>query len=112
MLFRSLAQALDAVYPGKKIHLVFGVLADKDYLPMLRTLFPKCAAAYLTPVGNLRTLEPSDFIAEARTFCLKVEAFESAKEALAAARKAADPDDVVLVAGSLFLIGQIKAALP
>jgi dihydrofolate synthase/folylpolyglutamate synthase len=107
----ALAQALDAVYPGKKIHLVFGVLADKDHLPMLRTLFPKCVAAYLTPVGNLRTLEPSDFIADARAVCLKVEAFDSPAQALAAARAAAGPDDLVLVAGSLFLIGQVKAAL-
>ncbi len=107
----ALAQALDALYPRKKIHLVFGVLADKDHLPMLHTLFPKCAAAYLTPVGSLRTLEPSDFIAEARTFCPRVEAFGSASQALKAARAAAGPEDVVLVAGSLFLIGQVKAGL-
>lgn len=108
---RALAQALEAVYPGKKVHLVFGVLADKDHLPMVRTLFPRCVAAYLTPVASLRTLEPSDFLADARTHCLKVDAFASPMEALDAARKAAGPDDLVLVAGSLVLIGQIKAAL-
>ncbi|MBS1149878.1 MAG: hypothetical protein H6Q89_1576, partial [Myxococcaceae bacterium] len=46
-----------------------------------------------------------------RTLCRKVEAFGSPKEALAAARAAAQPEEIVLVAGSLFLIGQIKAAL-
>ncbi len=107
----ALAHALDTVYSGKKVHLVFGVLADKDHLPMIRTLFPKATAAYLTPVGSLRTLEPSDFLDDAKVSCSHVEAFESPRAALAAARAAAGPDELVLVAGSLFLIGEIKALL-
>jgi dihydrofolate synthase / folylpolyglutamate synthase len=107
----ALSMALDALYAGRKIHLVFGVLADKDHLPMLRTVLPKCGAAYLAPVASLRTLEPSDFIADARAFCPNVQAFESAEAAFGAARSAASPEDLVLVAGSLVLVGQIKAVL-
>ncbi len=107
----ALGHALDAVYPGKKIHLVFGVLADKDHRPMLKALFPKCAAAYLTRVDSPRSLDPSAFIADARALCPKVEAFVSPSDALTAARAAAAADDLVVVAGSLVLIGQIKAEL-
>jgi len=107
----ALAHALDTVYAGKKVHLVFGVLADKDHLPMIRALFPRATAAYLTPVGSLRTLEPSDFIDDAKVSCHQVHAFESPKAALAAARAAAGPNGLVLVAGSLFLVGEIKALL-
>ena len=106
-----LVRALDAVYPGRKVHLVFGVLADKDHLLMLRTLVPRCAAVYLTPVGSPRTLEPARYLDEARALCPKVEAFASPALALAAALKYADPKDLVLGAGSLVLIGQLKAVL-
>ena len=106
----ALAEALDAVYPGRKLHLVFGVLADKDHRPMLRTLFPKAAAAYLTPVASPRTLEPARYLEEARALCPSVQAFATPALALAAARAAAGPEDLVVAAGSLFLIGQLKAA--
>lgn len=107
----ALVRALDAVYPGRKVHLVFGVLADKDHRPMLRTLFPRVAAVYLTPVGSPRTLEPARYLDEARALCPRVEVFPSPAEALTAARAAAAPEDLVLGAGSLFLIGQLKVAL-
>ncbi len=107
----ALAQALASIYPGRKVHLVFGVLADKDHRPMLRTLFPLATAAYLTPVASPRTLEPARYLDEARALCPRVLAFGSPAQALAAARAAAGPDDLVVAAGSLFLIGQLKVSL-
>jgi dihydrofolate synthase/folylpolyglutamate synthase len=35
---QALAQALPALYPGRRVHLVFGVLADKAYPQMLEAL--------------------------------------------------------------------------
>jgi dihydrofolate synthase/folylpolyglutamate synthase len=107
----ALVRALDAVYPGRRVHLVFGVLADKDHRPMMRLLFPRCAAVYLTPVGSPRTLEPARYLDDARDLCPRTEAFASPADALAAARKAALADELVVCAGSLFLIGQLKAVL-
>ena len=107
----ALSMAIDAMYAGKKIHVVFGALAEKDYASMLRTLLPKCHAVYLTPVASLRTLEPSDFVDEAKALCPRVGVFGSARDAFAAAKAAASPEDLVLVAGSLVLAGEIKAAL-
>jgi dihydrofolate synthase/folylpolyglutamate synthase len=108
----ALVAALDAVYPGRKLHLVFGVLADKDFRPMVQTLFPRCAAAYLTPIiGSPRSLDPAAYADAARMVCRTVETFASPGLALAAARAAAAPEDLVVCAGSLMLIGQVKEAL-
>jgi dihydrofolate synthase/folylpolyglutamate synthase len=107
----TLVRSLDAVYPGRAVHLVFGVVADKDYKPMLRTLFPRCAAVYLTPVRSPRSLDPAKIVDEARKLCPSVKICESAPEALAAAKKAAPADGVVLGAGSLFLVGQLRALI-
>ena len=46
----ALVAALDAVpYAGRPIHLVFGVVSDKQVEPMLRMLLPRCASATFTP---------------------------------------------------------------
>jgi dihydrofolate synthase/folylpolyglutamate synthase len=108
----TLVKALDAVYPGQKVYLVFGVLADKEWRPMLKTLLPRCESVYLTPVKSPRALDPSVYADEVRKLARgPVHLCASAPEALAAARKAAPDDAIVLGCGSLFLIGQLRATL-
>jgi dihydrofolate synthase / folylpolyglutamate synthase len=107
----TLLTALQAVYPAKALHLVFGVLADKDWRPMIRALFPKCVKVHLAPVNNPRSLDPTAYVEEARRYCTDVTVYESPLEALAAARKAAPADAVVLCAGSLMLVGRVREAL-
>lgn len=106
---QSLVNALDAVYPNRRVHLVFGVLGDKDHRPMLRTLFPRCASVHLTPVPSPRTLAPERYADEARQLCPEVELYGSAQEALSGARMRAAPEDLVVCAGSLFLVGVLRA---
>jgi len=105
-----LAAALDTVYPGQDVHLVFGVLGDKDYRPMLRTLFPKATAVYLSPVSSPRSLDPAQYVDEARTLCPNVTTHPSAHAALAAAQAAAGKG-VVVCAGSLYFVGQLRDLL-
>lgn len=103
-----LARAIDELYPNRKVHLVFGVLGDKDYRPVLRTLVPKCASVHLTPVPSPRTLLPERYADEVRGLCPEVELYGSPSEALTGARMRAQPEDLVLCCGSLFLIGTIR----
>ena len=104
----ALAAALDAAHRQRRVHLVFGVLADKDRRPILRTLFPRCASVHLTPLPSTRSLAPDRYLHEARELCPAVVAYGSVAEALAGACAAASGDDLVLCAGSLFLVGQVK----
>jgi dihydrofolate synthase/folylpolyglutamate synthase len=106
----TLLKALDALYPGRELHLVFGVVGDKDYRPMVRALFPRCKAVYLTPVPSPRTLDPAKLVDEAKKLCPQVEVFTKATDALTAARKA-PAEALVLAAGSLFLIGELRSSL-
>jgi dihydrofolate synthase/folylpolyglutamate synthase len=108
----ALLAALDAVYPGREVHLVFGVLSDKDSRPMIRALFPRCASVTLTPVGGTpRSLDPQKYEAEARKLNANLFVERDAVSALAAARARCPEGGLVLGAGSLFLIGQLRAAL-
>ena len=108
----ALVAALDAPpYAGRPVHLVFGVVSDKRVEPMLRALLPRCASATLTRVPTPRTLDPAGLLVLARSLCPVVDVAPSPEEALARARTLAGPDGWVLVAGSLYLVGAVKALL-
>lgn len=106
-----LVNALDEVYPNRPVHLVFGVFADKDSEPMMRRLFPRVDALYLTPVGSPRTKDPNSYLQLARSLNSNVSIYGGAEAALAAARARVPSGGIVVIAGSLFLVGQLRGAL-
>jgi dihydrofolate synthase/folylpolyglutamate synthase len=107
----TLLAGLDALYPGRPVHAVFGVAADKDWRPMVRALFPRLTSAHLTPLPNPRSLPPAAYVDEARALCARVHTCADASEALAGARRLAGEQDVIVCTGSLFLVGQLRALL-
>ncbi|WP_199728718.1 folylpolyglutamate synthase/dihydrofolate synthase family protein [Corallococcus sp. CA053C] len=108
-----LLEALRALYAGRPLHLVFGVVADKDRGPMMRALFPLAASVHLTPLDTSRSLAPERYADEARALCSRVVVHGALEEALAAARVDAEStaDGLVLCTGSLFLVGAVKRLL-
>ncbi|MGQ0504442.1 MAG: bifunctional folylpolyglutamate synthase/dihydrofolate synthase [Myxococcaceae bacterium] len=100
---------LEALRGEGDVHLVFGVLADKDYQSMIGALFPRCFSVHLAPVDSPRALAPSRYVDEARVLCANVHAHTSVSEALEAARKGCGSRELVLCAGSLVLVGAVKA---
>jgi dihydrofolate synthase / folylpolyglutamate synthase len=107
----TLCAALDRHYPGRRIHLVFAVLADKDHRPMLQRLFPKCSTVHLAPLPTPRSLPPEKYVEDARSLCAAVQVHPSVSEALLVARRSSGASDVVVCTGSLFLVGEAKVAL-
>ena len=108
----ALVAALDAVpYAGRPIHLVFGVVSDKQVEPMLRMLLPRAPSATFTPVPTPRSRAPAEYVSLAQSLSPLVDVAASPEEALARARLRAGPDAWVLVAGSLYLVGAVKALL-
>jgi dihydrofolate synthase / folylpolyglutamate synthase len=107
----ALRLALDTRYAARRIHLVFGAVRDKDVAAMLSRLLPRMASATLVPLDTPRSLEPEAYVDVARQACGDVHVAASVGEALAAARARAEEKDVVLAAGSLYLVGAVKAHL-
>ncbi|WNG22015.1 bifunctional folylpolyglutamate synthase/dihydrofolate synthase [Cystobacter fuscus] len=104
-----LLEALRSLYPGRRVHCVFGVVADKDRGPMLRALLPACSSVHLTPLDTPRSLSPESYLDEARALCENACSYPSLDAALAGARAQAAPSDVLLCTGSLFLVGSVRA---
>ena len=108
---QALLSGLAAEYPNRRVHLVFGVFKDKDSEPMMRALFPRAEALYLAPIGNPRSKDPLTYEALARELNGRVSLHPSAEAALAAARASSPNGGLVVVAGSLFLVGQLRKVL-
>lgn len=86
--------------------LVFGVLADKPWAPMLDALRPlDVPRVYVAPGGRA----PAD--PEALAALLPGTPARSLREGLVLARAAAGPDGLVVVCGSLYLVGAARALL-
>lgn len=106
-----LAATLAARYPTRAIHLVFGAMGDKALDAMMQRLFPQCTKVYLTPVENPRSFSLDTVLPRARTFGVPVEGFSFAEAALKTARREAGTEGLVVVAGSLFLVGELRHRL-
>jgi len=100
---RALASSLASV-PRRRTVLVFGASADKDYGSMLRTLLPGADLAIFTRAANTRAAAPSDLRKHAGNRPAVMAG--SVARALAMARKAANPDDAIVVTGSFYVAGE------
>src|SRR5215471_3475454 len=80
-----LVTALADFYPGRRIHLIFGVLRDKQWERMISRLFPVCASVLLVDVPSPRSLHPSEYLARAREICPETSVASSPGDALATA---------------------------
>jgi dihydrofolate synthase/folylpolyglutamate synthase len=95
----------------RRVVVLFGVMADKDWRTMLQLLPPDWPVVF-TAVDESRAVEATDLLAEADNMGREqAQAVDGSALALEAARTAADPDGMVLVVGSLYLAGEVRAAL-
>jgi dihydrofolate synthase / folylpolyglutamate synthase len=91
--------------------MVFGALRDKPVVEMGRTLFPLAQEIILTRIASERAIDPRHIAESLPEFRSRYVFSSSAEQALDAARIKAGEDKVILVVGSLFLVGEIQEAL-
>lgn len=111
ILSRSATQPLGHSH----LYLVYGCVNDKDFRHILHLLTSQFSnsnfqfSIYFTQPSVPRRLPVADLVAAAKEMGIEGESFENVKEAIAAARAAADKDDLVLVTGSIFLVADALA---
>lgn len=92
-----------AATPYRKLHMVIGVMRDKDLGRML-PLLPKNADYYFCQVDMPRALLAEELCIESINYGLRGNAFGSVVEALQAAKQEADKDDLIFIGGSTFVV--------
>jgi dihydrofolate synthase/folylpolyglutamate synthase len=111
---RALRLALEELLPGGKVALVTAVMADKDAGEILVELAPAVARVYPVKADNPRSMAPEDLSAVARRLDLSARVLDGGlPAALVAAREAVLSGEAaaVLVAGSLYLVGEARGLL-
>ncbi len=89
-----------------QLHLIIGMVKDKDISSVL-SLLPKDATYYFTKAHIPRALPETDLQTKALAFDLKGETFADVNEAIKVALQNASADDLILVCGSVFLVGEV-----
>lgn len=108
----ALAESLDEEYPTTRWQLVLGVMGDKNVEAMVESLEPLLAGIIATAPKSDRAVPPSELAERISDLTdVAVIAAEDAEIALDMARAEAGPDGAVLVAGSLYLVGEARALL-
>jgi dihydrofolate synthase/folylpolyglutamate synthase len=107
---RSLVAALGALFPGKRIVLVLGMVADKDTAAVLDIVSPIAAVIIATqaPIINRAVTPAAELATQIRARGVPAEAEPDPEAAVAAALDRAGPDDLVCVTGSLYLVGAVR----
>jgi dihydrofolate synthase/folylpolyglutamate synthase len=103
---RQLVQQAE-VTPHQELHIVTGMVKDKEIEAIL-ALFPQEARYYFTKAQVPRALPENELLEKARQLNLKGESFAEVNTALASALEHAREDDLVIICGSVFLVGEVR----
>jgi dihydrofolate synthase/folylpolyglutamate synthase len=106
---RALAVALSDLHPGRPVELVFGALGDKDHRAMLAALAGAVRRLHLVEPRTPRARAVGDLLSAAGALGMAAVTYGRLGEALAGARAAAGDGTPVVVAGSLYLVGEARA---
>jgi dihydrofolate synthase/folylpolyglutamate synthase len=93
-------------YPKARLHFVLGFVKDKDVFHVL-DLFPKDSFYYFTNAHIPRALAHEELKNMAAQKNLMGESFDDVNTAIATAKKNAAVNDVIMICGSFFIIGEI-----
>ena len=109
--FAALAAYLREEGPKAGVTVLIGMMADKDRLQawnLLKTLNPRFV---FTEVPVLRSVKKEDWEAWSRSLGLQAPCFAEPLEAFQEARRLTPPDGMVVITGSLYLVGALRTIL-
>jgi len=99
-------------YAGERpLTFVFGAMRDKAIGEIAEVLFPLAAHVIATPAPNPRSATPGELRAAAARAAADIESADSVPAALARARELTPTDGLIVVTGSIYLVGEALAQL-
>jgi dihydrofolate synthase/folylpolyglutamate synthase len=109
---RALREYL-AEYVAGPVTIVFGAMKDKDVAGMAASLFPKANKIILTQPANSRAMTAHELARAipSETGEIRVVKTRASNEAIKVAMEITPADGIVLVTGSLYLVGEVRRIL-
>jgi dihydrofolate synthase / folylpolyglutamate synthase len=94
----------------RELHIVTGIVKDKEVEKIL-SLLPKEAHYYFTKAQIPRAIPEDELAEKAKLAQLSGHSFPNVNEALQAALQHAHADDMIIVCGSVFLVGEVNTSI-
>jgi dihydrofolate synthase/folylpolyglutamate synthase len=107
----ALRSTLSAAYEDRPVTLVFGVMRDKMVSEVAEILFPIAEQVVLTQANNPRSATPAEIRQAAARVEVDIREAPGVASALAEARRIAGPDGLVVVTGSIYIVGEAMRVL-
>ncbi|MBR1500139.1 MAG: bifunctional folylpolyglutamate synthase/dihydrofolate synthase [Bacteroidaceae bacterium] len=108
-IFRHLA-----ALPRRRLHLVFGMVSDKDVdgvLSQLSSLIPEPYSIYFTQASVRRAMPAEEVCQRASAHGLHGTAYPDVASAYAAAQKNASAEDIIYIGGSTFVVADMLKSI-
>ncbi|MEY8388046.1 folylpolyglutamate synthase/dihydrofolate synthase family protein [Oscillospiraceae bacterium 38-13] len=107
---RAAVESLRTLFPGQRLTVLLGIMADKDVEEMVDLLAPLAERAFVLRPDSPRAMDPAALCALLATRGVEARPCVSAEEGVEAALAAAGPEGVVCALGSLYLCGAVRTA--
>lgn len=108
---KSLANSIDKYFENKNKILVIGMLEDKDIDSVLDLLIPKFNNVITTTPDNPRAIDANKLKEKIERYNIEVTCKPNIKEAVDYALEISNKDDVIISAGSLYMIGNVRTII-
>ena len=106
-----LKETIEKVIPNKSIVLVIGMLGDKDVDGVLNNIVPLSKKVVITQPNNSRALLASDLEKRVKRLNENTYRSKSIEDAVSMAYELCQNEEIILFAGSLYLIEKVRALL-
>ena len=107
----ALRSTLSASYEDRRLILVFGAMRDKAISEICEILFPLAERIITTQPDNPRSATPQEIRDAAQRTHAEIELSANAGSALACAKKLAGTDGIIVITGSIYLVGEAMRVL-
>jgi dihydrofolate synthase/folylpolyglutamate synthase len=107
----ALAEALRKSLTYRRLILVLGIMADKEIKTILKRLLPLAQVIIFTRPRYARAAEPADLARQAGPQEAEIHIVPQLTAAIDQAKSMAGPEDLVVITGSLFTVGEAKEYL-
>ena len=103
----ALRSALSERYENRPLIFVFGAMRDKAISEMTEILFPLAERVIATRPENPRAASPEEIQQAAARAGVEIEPIEKVEQALERARSLAKAGTVIVITGSIYLVGEV-----
>jgi dihydrofolate synthase/folylpolyglutamate synthase len=107
----ALRSALSQRYEGRPLLFIFGAMRDKAITEMAEILFPVAERVVATRAENPRSATPEEVRDAAARTGAEIEVAPTVGEAIETARRLAPENAVVVITGSIYVVGEAMQEL-